>query len=169
MLRSDGLYKGPPIFTKIIPLNADFKTPLPEIDGALATLTANGGVGPWDFSGASDPTAVPLIVKIGSATAIPVTISVDTGAGAVDGTAVTAAELATAIGTLVARTTWSETTGRIVGTVITPGTNQYLQVYGEAAEIAEFGQGYGLQFRYMDTQQSIAISQTNVELSLIHI
>lgn len=162
-LYEDGEYPFGPIKLKIIPLNQDLSTPLPLDFSAMTVLQALGGVGPFDFSGATATDAVPLTIKIGIV-AETKTIDVSTGVGSVTEAAVTADELATAIDasaftgiTCAAETT---TQGRIVVDVDTPGSDVYIQVYGEAALISLFGQGYGLQFRPITTQEVFPITPT---------
>jgi len=118
-----------------------------------------GGVGPFDLSGSSDPTgaSIPFTTKIDSTAAENDTINVT---AAVDLTAVTVAEMVTAINTSAptAVTASAEAvTGRIkivFGSPAVAGSN--VQFYGELAEILLLGQGFGQRIIYSNTMQSFS-------------
>lgn len=161
-LRSTANFLFGPDAVKIIPLNADLSTPLPLTGGTLTTLKAIGGLGPFDFSGPSDPAAIEFRVKINATEDSTTTIDLTGATAPASITAVTATELVAAI-TAAAFTNITATVdsrGYVSVAVSTPGSNQYIQVYGEGAEIAMFGQGYGSRFILVDTQQSISQSPT---------
>jgi len=128
-----------------------------------------GGAGPFDFSGESDTTAVPITTKIDNETAVTRTIDVSTGVGSVDESAVTVAELLLAlntawlVSTAVPITASDEAvTGRLK-LASNAGTPSYIQVYGRAAEIALLGQGKGLKFIKTDTLKSFNDTPTQKE------
>jgi hypothetical protein len=160
-LRTNADFLFGPTKCKVIPLNADLSTPLPKIAGSLTTLESVGGSPgeTFDFSGVSDISDVEFKVKV-NATEDAVT-SIDLSA-AVSQSAVTAAEIVTAFTAAgyTGVTLSVDSRGYLVLDVTTPGTDQYVQVYGEGAEIANFGQGYGSQFITIDTQQSNSKSPT---------
>lgn len=155
MLRTNAKYAFGLEFARFMPLNADLTTP--------TTTSMLGGIGPFDFSGATSTAAVPLTIKIDNGTAETVNIDVSTGVGSVDESAVTVAELFAAINaeTPTDMTASADvTTGRIKLAYSGAGSPDYIQVYGEAALISEFGQGYGLKFIKSDTLKSIGDSPT---------
>lgn len=131
------------------PLNADLTQP--SADNII------GGVGPFDYSGASAIAAVPLITKIDATAAETVTVDLSP---AVDDAAVTVDELVTAIN-LAAPTSVTAskdaTSGRLK-LVFATGTE--VQIYGELAQLAEVGQGFGQRIIYSDTMQSFSDSPT---------
>lgn len=172
MLRASADFVFGPRKLKIFPLSPDKSTPLPLDGGARSTITVYGGAGPFDCSGAAVPAASPMSIKLDNGTAetwpldltVPVSLS-----------AVTAAEMATAIEAanaaagFVGVTATVDSRGYLQIDVDTPGTQLYLQVYGEAAELAEFGQGYGMQSHIIDTQQSVSVVPTNKDSETITI
>lgn len=168
-LRANATFLFGPTQTKIWPLNADLSTPIPVVQGSPTSIVATGGVGPFDFSGEADTSAVPLTVKIDEATAETQTIDVSTGVGSVDESAVTATELAAAIEAanaaagFVGVTATVAASGRIQIAIDSVTTERYLMVYGAAAEIGLFGQGLGLQPILLDTQESVSQSPTIVD------
>lgn len=165
-LRASADYLFGPKKVKVIPLDADRTTPIPLTGGSLSALKRYGGIGPFDFSGASNTAAVPFTVKIDNGTPETYTIDVATGSGSVDESAVTATELAAAIEAANAGSGFTGVTasvdsrGYVQVAVDSVTTELYLQIYGEAALIGEWGQGYGSQFIVLDTQQSNAVSPT---------
>lgn len=167
-LRNNAEYIMKPIGVKVIPLNADFKTPLPLAGGSLSTLFAIGGLGTFDYSGVAAIAAVEFKIKINETEDAVTTIDLS---GAAVQSAVTAAELVAAITAAgyTGVTASVDSRGYVKINVTTPGTDKYIQVYGEGAEIAEFGQGYGLEFVKIDTQQSISNSPTNKDAENITI
>lgn len=171
-LRTSADFIFGPRKVKIFPLSPDKSCPLPLDGGARTEIKVYGGVGPFDCSGASVPAAVPMTVKLDNGT--PETQTVDLTA-AVSLSAVTAAEMATAIEAanaaagFVGVTASVDSRGYLEIDVDTPGTQLYLQVYGECAVLAEFGQGYAMQGHIIDTQQSVAISPTNKDSETITI
>jgi hypothetical protein len=131
----------------ITPLNDDLSQP--AIDNII------GGVGPFDYSGAVDPSAVEFISKIDSGAAETVTLDFVTPPVA-DINAVTVAEIVAAI--VVAAptdlTASVDTDGRLKIVYSGAGSPSVLQVYGEAATTALIGQGKGVKLVYSDTMQS---------------
>jgi len=157
-LRANAKYVAFPKFQRFLPLNDD-KT-VPSVTRIL------GGAGPFDFSGAADPSAVPMTFKTDNGAEVEIDIDVATGYGAVDESAVTVDELFAAImAEAPTNITASKdaTTNRIKIALTVPGTAVYLQVYGEAALIAMFGQGYGVKFVKSDTGQSFNVTPTMKE------
>lgn len=161
-LRDDANYVTGVELSKIIPKNTDGSTILPY--PGKTEVVAFSGLGPFDFSGATAIAAVPLTIKIND---VAETKTLDLS-GASDQTAVTVTELAAAI------TTAAFSTVTITAAVDSRGyceilagsadaETDYIQVYGEAALLSEFGQGYGLYFRVLDTQRSFAFTPTNVD------
>ena len=141
---------------KFIPLNANLKTPLPLGPGPVSVLDANGGVGPFDFSGVVDTSAVEFVIQIQYGAPESKTIDVSTGVGSVIESAVTAAELAAAI-TAAAYTGITASVENLRITIDVDALwGRYLQVYGEGARIALFGQGVGQRFVLIDTQKSFS-------------
>ncbi len=135
-------------FTRFMPLNDDLTIPVPA--------RIIGGAGPFDFSGVDNIAAVTLITKIDNGTAETVTVDLS---GAADPTAVTVAELFAAInvsGPTDLTASEDATTGRIMIAYDDSDTVGYVQIYGECAEIAMFGQGFGARFVVSDTLKSLA-------------
>jgi len=160
-LRNDADFVTGVKTSKIIPKNTDGSTALPY--PGKTEVVAFSGLGPFDFSGASVITAVPLTIKINN---VAETKAVDVDASSAAIGAVTAAELATAItaATFTGVTAIIDTRGycEILNGAGDAETD-YIQVYGECATIAEFGYGYGLQFIQLDTQKSFPMIPTNVD------
>lgn len=146
-LRDSARFEFAPVFARVIVNNPDGSSP--TISNVLS------GVGPFDFSGVADDSAVDVSVKIDNAAAINTTLDLS---AALDQSAVTAAEFVTAWGAIAVATgtTASATSGRVKIAKTTVGTSVHLQVYGEAAEIAGFGYGYGAKIVKVNTQQSVA-------------
>lgn len=120
-----------------------------------------GGIGPFDFSGFTDPTKIPFTVKIDSENAVDLEVNLS-GASAIG--AVTPAELAVALdAAFVAKTldldASVDSAGRIkISTTLTTDVPDRVQVYGEGAKIAMFGQGFGMKIVKMDTERTITVS-----------
>ena len=160
-LRSDAKYEFGLPFGRFMPLNDDLTIP--------TATRMFGGTGPFDFSGVADDTQVALTIKQdnGAATSIVVDVS-----GAADTSAVTVAELVSALttGATPALSTIdisaSSATGKTGSTRIklestnTASTPVYVQVYGEFAELALFGQGFGLKLIKTNTLQSATFTPT---------
>jgi hypothetical protein len=134
-------------------------------DGDYAVGTGNGrivgGTGPFDFSHSVAPiAALPLFIKFDSGPVESLTVNLS---GAVDHTAVTVDELFAAINTasptdMIASK--EAVTLRLL--MIYNGTDDpdYIQVYGECAELGEIGQGLGQQIITTDTSTSFAETPT---------
>jgi hypothetical protein len=134
----------------VTPLNDDLTQPSPE--------NIIGGVGPFDFSGATTPAAVPLITKIDTTAAETVTVNLS-AVGDIE--AVTVDELVTAINLAApADVVASKQSGtnRLKFAYDGAGTPERLQVYGLVATTALIGQGKGVKIVYSDSMQSMSIS-----------
>lgn len=154
MLRQDAPFEFGIEFMRSMPHNDDGTIPGPE--------NIFGGVGPFDFSGVADDTAVVLKIKDDADTVQDLTVDVS---GAVDTSAVTVDELVTALTTTFTALdyTASKAEGKdgsdrlkIVSTASPLPT--WIQVYGEFAEIAKIGQGLGLKFVKFDTLKTAGLS-----------
>jgi hypothetical protein len=157
-LRTNAKYEFGLPFTRFMPLNDDLTIPTPQ--------RLFGGTGPFDFSGAASIAAVALSIKQdnGSVSAIVVDLS-----AASDPAAVTVAELVTALtdeATPALSTidmAASSASGKNGATRIKLATTEtstppvYIQVYGEFATTALFGQGLGNKFIKSDTFKTLAI------------
>lgn len=171
-LRASADFVFGPREVKIFPLSPDKSTPIPLDGGALSALTVYGGVGPFDFSGAAVPATVPMSVKLdnGAVETWPLDMTVAISLSAVTATEfITAVEAANAAAGFVGVTATVDSRGYVQIDVDSVTTELYLQVYGEAALLAEFGQGYGMQGIMIDTQQSVAVSPTNKDSETITI
>jgi hypothetical protein len=119
-----------------------------------------GGAGPFNMSGADvTPATVPLSIKKDNGAAETKNLVLTTAIAA-HATAVTAAEVVAAITTAAftgVTASVDGTTGRVK---IVTATGVYLQVYGQAAELAGFGRGIGAQFVKADTLESISVVPT---------
>jgi len=153
-LRTSAVYEFAPKFTRVIINNPDGSSP------GISTVLS--GVGPFDFSGVVAIAAVPVTIKIDNAAAIVTAIDLT---AALDDAAVTAAEFVTAWGAIAVATGTTATVvnGRVNIAKTIPGTSVKLQVYGEAAEVAGFGYGYGAKIIKIDTQQSVSDAPTQKE------
>lgn len=159
-LRNDAAFKFGPSFIKLIPKNSDGSTPLPY--PGKTEVAAFSSVGTFDFSGASVIAAVPLSIKINT---VAETKTIDLSAAA-DDSAVTVAELVAAITAASFTGVTAEVDSRGYGKISATGKDgevDYIQVYGEAAILAEFGFGFGLYFRYIDTMKTFAFTPVNVD------
>lgn len=120
-----------------------------------------GGIGPFDFSGFADPTEIPFTVKIDSETAVDLLVDIS---AADDVSAVTPAELAAALDVAFGTATLDldasvDSAGRIkIATTLTTDVPDRVQVYGEGAKVAMFGQGFGMKIVKMDTERTITVS-----------
>jgi hypothetical protein len=135
------------VFTRFMPLNDDLTIPIPT--------RILGGAGPFDFSGVDNIAAVELITKIDNGAAETVTVDLS---GAADPTAVTVAELFAAInvaGPTDLTASEDAITGRIMMAYDDSDEVGYVQIYGECAEIAMFGQGFGERFVISDTLRTL--------------
>ena len=116
-----------------------------------------GGAGPFDFTAAhSVIAAVPFNIKLDNGTAVIETLDLSV----MDEDAITAANMVTAITAAAISNltaTVDGTTGRLK---IVMTTGVYLQVYGQAAELAGFGRGIGASFLKADTLESITVVPT---------
>ena len=155
MIRStDARYAFGLVFARFMALNDDLTIPVPS--------RMIGGAGPFDFSGVTDISAVDITVKLDAAAADDFTIDLS---GAVSQAAVTVDELVTALDTaftaegILLDASKEAVTNRLkIVTTDTSDTPDYVQIYGEAAELAELGQGLGLKFIKTDTLKSIGDS-----------
>ncbi len=145
-------------FTRLMALNADETIPRP---GRMI-----GGGGPFDFSGVDDNSAVEFITKLDNESEEVITLDFSS----VDNIKkVTVSEVA---GVINAKSPTSLTasvdskTGRLL-LACTDTDVKYVQVYGEAAELAKFGQGKGLRFVKTDTLKTITETPTNKDSETI--
>ena len=146
-------------FTRFMPLNDDQTSPLSSAVDAAADDEIIGGAGPFDFSAVDDDSAVPITVKLDNADAVVSTIDVS---GAVSQSAVTVDELVTALDamflaeSLLLDASAQAGTGRLkIVSSDTADPPDYIQIYGQAAEIAMLGQGLGVKFIKTDTLKSM--------------
>ena len=147
MFRENADYGFGLVFARFLPLNDDLTIPIPE--------RILGGAGPFDFSGVDNIAAVTLITKIDNGEAETVTVDLS---GVVDPTSITVAELFAAINIagptdLVASE--DAATNRIMMAYSPTDYVGYVQIYGECAKIAMFGQGFGERFVSTDTLKSL--------------
>ena len=160
-LRDNASYVFGPSIVKIIPKNTDGSTALPYPE--KTEVAGFGGLGPFNFSGAEVTIGViPMTVKLNN---IAETKSLDLTA-AVDSAAVTVDEMVTALTTAAfTGITASKDSRGYLKLLVSAGTptSDYLQVFGQAAELSMFGNGYGLKFIIFDTQQTFTFSPTNVD------
>lgn len=155
MIRStDARYAFGLVFARFMALNDDLTIPVPT--------RIIGGAGPFDFSGVSAIAAVDITVKLDNDDAVDFTIDLS---GAADPSAVTVDELVTALDTafggegILLDASKEAVTNRLkIVTSDTSDPPDYVQIYGEAAEIAMLGQGFGLKFVKSDTLKSIGDS-----------
>lgn len=120
-----------------------------------------GGVGPFDFSGEADPSAIPMIFKTDNGAAQSIDLDFVTPA-VVDIAAVTVAEVFAAINaeTPTNVTASAEAvTGRLK-IVVSGSTLDRFQVYGVAAEISMIGQGYTTRIVITNTMKSFVTTPT---------
>lgn len=135
-------------YLRVRPLNADLSQP--KADNLI------GGAGPFDFSGASSAAAVPFVVKIDGGDEKKLTADLSS---AVAIAAVTGAELVAALNSALTTASVSvtasleEQTNRIK---IAHATADELQFYGEVAEVALFGQGFGMKILTSDTMRTFS-------------
>lgn len=163
-LRENSEFVFGPSLVKFAPKNTDGSTLLPYPE--KTELAAFSGLGPFDFSGAADPSAVPLSIKINDVVETKTLDLTTPPVGNIAAVTVTEfiAAVVVAAFTDVAPTVDARGYGEILasGGGIDP-TADYIQVYSEAAELAEFGYGYGAKFIQVDTQQTFAFTPTNVD------
>jgi hypothetical protein len=159
-LRNNAQYVFGPSMAKFIPKNPDGSIALPY--PGKAKVISFSGLGPFDFSGASVPAAVPLTIKINN-TEETKTIDISLVG---DQAAVTVAELMAAITTAAFTGVTAIVDGRGYGAIENAAGDaevDYLQVYNEAALLSEFGNGYGSKFITLDTQQTMSLAPVNVD------
>ena len=137
-------------YMRFMALNDDLTKPAPD--------NIIGGAGPFDFSGYTPITTIPLKVKLGAADEVAVTMDLT---AAVDDAAVTVDEVVTA---LTAAFTTADVdltaskvaeTGRLKIVADDPLVTD-LQVYGDGAKTLMIGQGHGVQYLVSDTMQSFS-------------
>lgn len=169
MVASNAKYLFSTLAVKCIALNQDKSTTVPLPGGQASDIEVIGGVGPFDFSGSAVTiSAIPLSIKIDNGAVE--TNNIDLTA-AVDPAAVTAAEMVTAITTaaFTGITASVDSRGYLKIAITTVTTETYLQVYGQAAELSLFGQGYGVKFIQVDTQQSVSTDPTLKDSDILSI
>lgn len=157
MLRTNAEYGFGLKFTRMMGLNDDLT--LPANDRII------GGGGPFDFSGVTLISAVPLKVKLDNGSVQSLTVDLS---GAVSQSAVTVDELVTALditftgaGLSLDASKDATSDNRLkIETTDTASPPTWIQIYDECAEIAMIGQGLGLKFVKSDTLQSITKTPT---------
>jgi len=155
MIRTSARYGFGLEAVRIQPLNDDLTIPVPA--------RIIGGAGPFDFSGVEDISAVDITVKLDNEDAEDLTVDLS---GAVSDAAVTVAELVLALDVtfgaaaleLDASLSVTDDDRLKIETTDTDTIPDYVQIYGECAEIAMLGQGLGALFQKLDTGQSFAIT-----------
>lgn len=158
-IRENSTYSFGLVFARFLPLNDDQTSPLSSAVDDAADDEIIGGAGPFDFSGVSAIAAVPITVKLDNATAVVSTIDLS---GAVSQSAVTVAEVAAALDvmflaeSLELDASAQAVTGRLkIVSTDTADPPDYIQIYGEAAELSMIGQGLGLKIIKTDTLKSV--------------
>jgi hypothetical protein len=153
-LRTNANYDAGLRFVRVIPLNFDLTIPLPVSANKHGRGFLIGGTGPFG--------AVVIYHKADNGT--KETKYVDLSAAA-DISAVTIGELVTAL-------TNAAITGATFTATVAPdpkvgylkcifATGKYHQLYGQCAEIAEFGQGKGIKYAVLDTAKSAGDTPVN--------
>jgi hypothetical protein len=126
-----------------------------------------GGAGPFDFSGVTTPAAIPFKLKADNGSVISGNVDLDDVG--ITLSAVTADQLVTALSdglTAAGATGWTatkETTTGFVKLACSTSGVKYAQAWGEALEIALFGQGLGARFRMSNDIESFNPSPTMKE------
>ena len=121
-----------------------------------------GGVGPFDFSGVADPSAVPMSFKIDTGAVETIDLDFTTPAVA-DIAAVTVAEVIAAINA-ESPTNITASAEAVTGRLkIVASTGTRFQVYGVAAELSMIGQGYGTRIVMTNTMENIDTSPNQKE------
>lgn len=167
-LRANARYAFGLDFVRFMPLNDDKTIPIAQtVDGAYSAPVIIGGAGPFDFSGASAIAAVPFTVQVDGDAEANLTIDLT---AAVDDEAVTVDELVTALNAVGVLPTVGLTAskaltpvsqaGRLKIVITAPAAEQFVQFYGEAAELAMIGQGFGLKWLNSNTMQSLGDTPT---------
>lgn len=150
-VRTDARYTFGILWVRFMALNDDLTIPTPD--------RIMGGAGPFDYSGAAVPGAVPMSVKIDNGAVE--TINVNVAAAAADISAVTVAELVIAI-TAAAFTDITASadvgTGRLLIEYSGTETVNVLQVYGLCATLARIGQGFGCEFIRSNTVRELNVT-----------
>lgn len=155
MLGANAKYDFGLKMTLFIPLNDDLTQP--------TASRIIGGAGPFDFSGVTNIAAVPLTVKIDTDDAESLTVNLS---GASSQSAVTVDELVSALDTtftngsieLDASKSAVDDNRLKIETTNTASPPTRIQIYGECAEIAMIGRGFGLKILKSDTLKSIGAS-----------
>jgi hypothetical protein len=127
-----------------------------------------GGAGPFDFSGVTDDSAVPITGKLDDSDAVSFTVDVS---GASSASAVTVDELVSALDTaftgealeLDASKSAIDDNRLKIETTDTSTTPTVVQIYGLCAEIAKLGQGFGAKYVKLNTAQSLSETMTRKE------
>ncbi len=148
-----------PNYLKAIPINPDGSANLPY-PGKTETACFSK-MPTFDFTGAASSPELTIKINDGAEETKTVDLS-----GVADDSAITGAELASAITTssFTGVTVAVDSRGYVKISVSagTPETD-YLQVYNECAEYAGFGGGHGVKFLHFDTQESFAVANNLVE------
>jgi hypothetical protein len=132
-------------------------------NGTLPSATGGvfGGTGPFDFTAAHAViAAVPLNLKLDNGAVVAETLDLSTFTE----TAITAANLVTAITTAAPGGGWTASVDSATGRLkIVNSGGTYAQVYGLAAELAGFGMGIGAQIVKSDTIVTATVVPTAKE------
>jgi hypothetical protein len=135
-------------FARFMALNDDLTIP--------TVVRIIGGAGPFDFSGVTLATEVELNIQFDNGDAEELDIDIS---GAASQSAVTVAELVDAINTATPTDMLASAeavTGRLkLECTDTDTPPDYIQVWGECAELAMIGQGFGQAFVKTDTLTSV--------------
>ncbi len=150
MPEQEGFEFGLP-FARFMPLNADKTLPTP---GRILGYGA-----PFDFSQAGNAAAVPLVTKIDNAD--EQTVNVDLS-GVSDSEKVTLVELVAAINTASPTdfTASIDADSQRVKIACSKTGARYVQVFGECAQLAGFGQGFGLKFLKANQLKTLSVDPT---------
>jgi hypothetical protein len=151
-IRSNAKYVFGVLWMRLQALNDDLTIVTPD--------RVIGGIGPFDFSGEADPSTVEMSIKLDNGSVETKDVDVS---GAVDVSAVTVTELYAAInaaGFTDITASIEAVTLRLKIAYTGTDTVSYIQVYGDCAEIALLGQGFGNQFVNSNTIQTMTITPT---------
>jgi len=148
MLLNNALYSRGLKLVIFQALNDDLTIPIPT--------RVIAGAGPFDFSGYATPAAIPLSIRLDTD---PVeTLNIDLS-GVGDINAVTAAEVRDAINAAAfteITASLEAVTNRLQLAYTGTENPRFIQVYGDCAPYAMFGQGFGQRMILSDTMKSIA-------------
>lgn len=147
-LRKNARYAFGLNYIRMRPLNDDFSQPDPD--------NLIGGAGPFDFSEVDSAAAADLVVKIDNGEEKKLTVDLSSS---VDTAAVTVEELFAALNQTFTTAAIEITASKDVDSgriKLAHTTADVLQVWGEVAEIARFGQGFGMKLLVSNTMKSFS-------------